>query len=236
MNETDKRRCVEFSEWAIRELNNEAIFIFSDETYHEIDECSKKKQKFFWSQSISSHQSADSVSSVQFTIMHWGACSEDEWILWPFYCWIYENEQEKKKNNQTLIEENQALKINDIECQKQAQQSETKEFIQMQKINNEIEAHNAAVRKINSNDNCKGIKRKCASRQIFKSEMRKWDEGKEIDWFLYRKRILFFLLLLGFKVQVLSEGALSTIDEISETKVLRDTEVSSLFVFKTAAE
>ena len=45
----------------------------------------------------------------------------------------------------------------------------------MQKINNEIEAHNAAVRKVNlnDNDNCKGLKRKCASEQIFKSEVRK---------------------------------------------------------------
>ena len=37
-------------------------------------------------------------------------------------------------------------------------------------------------------------------------------------------------------IQVLDEEAVSTIDEISETKVLRDTEVDSLFVFKTAAE
>ena len=44
---------------------------------------------------------------------------------------MYKNEQEKKKNNQTLIEGNQALKINDIKCQKQAQQAETKKFIQM---------------------------------------------------------------------------------------------------------
>ena len=36
-------------------------------------------------------------------------------------------------------------------------------------------------------------------------------------------------------IQVLSEEAVSTIDEISETKVLKDTEVDSLFVFKTAA-
>ena len=51
----------------------------------------------------------------------------------------------------------------------------------MQKINNEIETHNAAVRKINlndndndnDNDNCKGLKRKCALKQVFKSEIRK---------------------------------------------------------------
>ena len=71
----------------------------------------------------------------------------------------------------------------------------------MQRINNEIAAHNAAVRKVNSNDNdnCKGLKRKRASEQIFKSEIRKWDEGKRIDWFLYRKRILFFLLYSYYK-------------------------------------
>ena len=36
-------------------------------------------------------------------------------------------------------------------------------------------------------------------------------------------------------IQVLGEEAVSTIDEISETKVLRDTEVGSLIVSKTAA-
>ena len=69
----------------------------------------------------------------------------------------------------------------------------------MWEINNEIEAHNAAIRKVNLNDNCKYIKRKCFSEQIFKSEMRKWDERKELDWFLYRKRILFFLLYSYYK-------------------------------------
>ena len=44
------------------------------------------------------------------------------------------------------------------------------------------------------------------------------------------------LRLLGFMVQVLGEEAVSTINEISETKDLRDTEVDLLFVFKTAAE
>ena len=43
-------------------------------------------------------------------------------------------------------------------------------------------------------------------------------------------------MLLEFRVQILSEEAVSTNDDISETKVLRDTEVDSLFVFKTAAE
>ena len=42
--------------------------------------------------------------------------------------------------------------------------------------------------------------------------------------------------MLGFRVQILGEETVSTIDEISETKVLKDTEVDSLFVFKTAAE
>ena len=41
--------------------------------------------------------------------------------------------------------------------------------------------------------------------------------------------------MLGFMVQVLGGEAVGTIDEISETKVLRDTEVGSLFVSKTAA-
>ena len=48
--------------------------------------------------------------------------------------------------------------------------------------------------------------------------------------------IIIDMWLLEFRVQVLSEETVSTIDEISETKVLRDTEVDSLFVFKTAAE
>ena len=42
--------------------------------------------------------------------------------------------------------------------------------------------------------------------------------------------------LLEFRVQVQSEEAVSTIDDISETKDLRNTEVDSLFVFKAAAE
>ena len=42
--------------------------------------------------------------------------------------------------------------------------------------------------------------------------------------------------VLRFRVQVQSEEAVSTIDHISETKVLKDTKVDSLFVFKAAAE
>ena len=42
--------------------------------------------------------------------------------------------------------------------------------------------------------------------------------------------------VLEFRVQIQSEEAVSTIDDISETKVLRDTEVDSLFVFKVTAE
>ena len=47
---------------------------------------------------------------------------------------------------------------------------------------------------------------------------------------------LMIVRLLGFRVQVQSEEAVSMIDDISETKVLRDTEVGSLFVFKVTAE
>ena len=42
--------------------------------------------------------------------------------------------------------------------------------------------------------------------------------------------------MLKFKVQILNEETVSTIDEISETKDLRNTEVSLLFVFKVTAE
>ena len=52
LNNKNKRKQVEFSKWAIKELNNKAIFIFSDETYYKIDEHFRKKQKFFWSEDI----------------------------------------------------------------------------------------------------------------------------------------------------------------------------------------
>ena len=42
--------------------------------------------------------------------------------------------------------------------------------------------------------------------------------------------------MLRFKVQILNEETVSTIDKISETKDLRNTEVDLLFVFKAAAE
>ena len=42
--------------------------------------------------------------------------------------------------------------------------------------------------------------------------------------------------VLGFRVQIQGEEAVSMIDDISETKVLRDTEVDLLFVFKVTAE
>ena len=38
--------------------------------------------------------------------------------------------------------------------------------------------------------------------------------------------------VLEFRVQVQSEETVSMIDDISETKVLKDTEIDSLFVFK----
>ena len=50
------------------------------------------------------------------------------------------------------------------------------------------------------------------------------------------KLLILSFRLLEFRVQIQSEEAVSTIDDISETKVLRDTEVDSLFVFKVTAE
>ena len=54
---------------------------------------------------------------------------------------------------------------------------------------------------------------------------------------MYSLRLLILSFrLLEFRVQVQSEEAVSMINDISETKVLRDTEVDSLFVSKVTAE
>ena len=42
--------------------------------------------------------------------------------------------------------------------------------------------------------------------------------------------------MLEFRIQIQNEETVSTINDISETKVLRDTEVDLLFVFKVTAE
>ena len=53
--------------------------------------------------------------------------------------------------------------------------------------------------------------------------------------YLLRLLILSFRLL-GSDELIEEEEAVSMINDISETKVLRDTEVDSLFVFKVTAE
>ena len=194
LTDEGRKERLEFCIWAIEELKKGAIFIFSDETYHEIGGPPRKKQKTSRPVGVTPEEYAISSPKVQFTVMHWGACCEDERVHRPSYCWVYEDDAEKKENNAALRREQAEIKARDYERQQQALIEGTPEYHELQQINAEIMEHNRIVRQETGAPNGKGLKRKRAPNQVYKSEIFDRGDGDKIDWFLYRKRILWPLL------------------------------------------
>ena len=80
--------------WIIERLKADDIFIFNDESYHEIKE--RNKRKIFIIKNDDFHKFAIIQLLMQFSIMQWNAISNDETIE-SFHLWNTESKKKKRK-------------------------------------------------------------------------------------------------------------------------------------------
>lgn len=121
--------------------------------------------------------------------MHWAFCCEDERVKRPQYCWIYEDEKQKKQNKKALAEENRLGEEKALEDQLQAKIPGTPQHVKMHQINEAIAKHHERVKATSEDRNRKRLKRSVKLEQIFKWKTLTRTDDKEINWYLYRKRI-----------------------------------------------
>ena len=194
LNLFDEQIREKYCEWIIIQLNNDAIFIFSNETYIEIKKSSRKKQKISRFVETSVELYAIAQFFVQFCIMLWKACCENERVERFAHCWIlFETAKQKQKHKKKLRKKN-LKRAKYVEWQRnQTIISETDEYVKLQQVNDRINQYNVTV--IARNDEIKpkydkSLKKSMTSRKLFVYEKLTRDEKKNIDWFLYRKYIL----------------------------------------------
>lgn len=198
LNFFDEQIREKYDEWIIIQLNNDAIFIFSNETYIEIKEFSRKKQKIFRFVDVSFEFYAIAQSFVQFCIMLWEACCEDERVERSAHCWVLFETAQQKQNHKEKLRKKNLKRAKYVEWQRnQIIISEIDEYVKFKKVNDRIHQYNVIV--IAQNERIKSkydknLKRFMISRRLFVYEELTRDEEEDIDWFLYRKYILRFHL------------------------------------------
>ena len=184
----------EYCEWVIIQLDNGAIFIFSDETYIEIGGSPRKKQKVSRFVGASAELYAVAQPPVQFCIMLWGACCEDERVERFAHCWVLPETAEQKQDHKEEFRKENLERAEYAEWQrKQAIIPETDEYVELQQVNDRINQYNVTVIARNGEVKSKygkGMKRFMTPRRLFVYEELTRGEGGGIDWFLYRKYIL----------------------------------------------
>ena len=117
----DEEIRLEYCHWALQRLKEGAIFIFIDESYVDVGGPPRKKAKASRSVGDCAEAIAISTPSVQFSVMLWGGICEDEFIQRSSYIWVLpESDEDRKKHNQELKEENTVIRIR---CEKQQQRA-----------------------------------------------------------------------------------------------------------------
>ena len=207
----DEEIRLKYCEWIIIEFDNEIIFIFIDETYIEIDEVSRKKQKCSRSVDALSEFYFVSQFFVAFIIMLWDDCCEDEFIERSTHCWILsEIEKQREKHKKELKQENLKRLQRSIAQQQKIRISDTKAYRKLHEKNRSIQKYNAQIIVVNNEITSryrKSMKQLYTSKRLFKYEEFTRDENKDIDWFLYRKYILrSHLYPYYFKIVVANSG------------------------------
>lgn len=180
----------EYSFWALAELQKGAIFIFSDEDYHNFGGVPHKKQRITRMEGEPSELYAEQTRTVQFSFMHWGACCIDIEVPMPMHIWEAETPTEKNQDKAALVAENEMLQKEAQRKRSLAKQPGTEEYKKLAEINANILDFNRK-RKEAGCIGRKGTKRQKTTEQVWKFKGLTRDEGKEgIDWFRYRKEVL----------------------------------------------
>jgi hypothetical protein len=134
---------VRFCHWALKELEDGAIFICSDEVYHEIgassgaQKCSRPKGAFAENYSVPKEE-------IQFTIMEWH-CMSNEVLMGPLYMWKAKTQKGKEEKNESRIMRKLEMQQDIDYKREQAAISNTPENEYWKKINKAITVHNAAL-------------------------------------------------------------------------------------------
>lgn len=177
----------EYLGWAIQKLDEGAIFIFSDEDYHNFGGVPHKKQRITQMEEEPRDLHAEYHRNAQFSFMHWGACCVDTEVPMPMHIWEAETPIERKRDEASLVAENKMLREEARRKQDCALQPGTEEYSQLAEINANIQNFNKK-RKADGDTGRKGYKRQKKADQVWKFKEVKRDEGKRgIDWFRYRK-------------------------------------------------
>ena len=182
---------VEFVQWAKKEQDKGAIFIYVDETYIHFGGHPRKKPKITKIKGEAPEKWARFDPPEQFQLMVWAAIGpyEDE-IPFPYWIWEAETEQEKEKANEQLNKLNLDRKTAALTQQCNAGIPDTAEYNVLQEINVNIASHNQKLRAAGHQGN-KGTKRARKPEQIFKYvELRRENQKGGIDWWLYRNEVL----------------------------------------------
>ena len=98
-----------YAGWALEKLDQGAIFIFSDEDYHNFGGAPHKKQKITWMEREPSELYADHEKTVQF-FMHWWTCCINIEVPMPTHIWEAQTPDEKKADAALLVAENNMLR------------------------------------------------------------------------------------------------------------------------------
>lgn len=106
-----------FCDWAIKKLDEGAIFICSDESWHEVGGPARHKLKVTKPIGWDSHQWAKPKPPVQFSFMQWGAMTTEP-FMGPQHIWEAETKKDRGTIDAQLIEEN-ARVLKDIEGQRE---------------------------------------------------------------------------------------------------------------------
>jgi hypothetical protein len=78
---------LEFCIWALKELENGALFVNSDETYYCVGGHPHKKEKISCWKGEPAESCPTSVDDVKFSFMFWGGCCEECSLERPYFIW-----------------------------------------------------------------------------------------------------------------------------------------------------
>ena len=184
---------MEFAEWALRELEKDAIFIFTNESYIE---CGGKPRKMrCHSRPKGERWQYDIVAqdpTVKFTYMIWGAIHAlDDSEAFPLYIWTEESAPEEAAAEEQLALEN-AERVAATELRRAAA------LVPGTPEHAELIAANASVDTFNRSCPPRNRKYQWTPKRLFKPEIltRRKQKGKDgkgrpaIDWWIYRERVL----------------------------------------------
>ena len=133
---------LEYSEWALAKLDEGAIFIFSDEDYHNFGGAPNKKQRITKMEREPAELHAEHRSTPKFSFMHWGACCIDTEIPMPMNIWDVETAVKKKKHKVALEVENTSTRAEVEQKRTRGKQPGKEEHREMAEMNANIERFN----------------------------------------------------------------------------------------------